>query len=122
MSNFNGTFTAGFSAGINVTNIKKGKTFILGPKGFKKSSKKIDKIISEKIRAITSRIPNFLYASDVDYGCVRDLETTAEKNLFETQVGVEFNIFKDLLDKKFICDKVLDNAIRGFIFYKKEAE
>jgi len=42
--------------------------------------------------------------------------------LFETQVGVEFNIFKDLLDKKFISDKVLDNAIRGFIFYKKEAE
>jgi hypothetical protein len=122
LSDFSGTFTTGFSTGINVTNIKKGKTFILGPKGTKTSSKKIEKIISEKIRAITSRIPNFLYASDVDYGCVRDLETTKEKNLFETQVGVDFNIFKDLLDKKFICDKVLDNAIRGFIFYKKEAE
>jgi hypothetical protein len=122
LSDFSGTFTTGFSTGINVTNIKKGKTFILGPKGAKKASKKIEKIISEKIRAITSRIPNFLYASDVDYGCVRDLETTNEKNLFETQVGVDFNIFKDLLDKKFICDKVLDNAIRGFIFYKKEAE
>ena len=122
LSNFNGSFTTGYTANVNLTKINKGKTFIMGPKGAKTSRKNADKIISEKIRAITSRIPNFLYVSDLDYGCIRDLEITSENELFEAQVGVDLNIFKDLLDKKFICDKVLDNAVRGFIFYKKEVE
>lgn len=71
--------------------------------------------VIEKLKIITSRIPNFINVTNYKIENLNDLMNTKETEMFHNIIGIPLETFNMLVDKNVINYHNLDRTIRSYV-------